>query len=179
MKKMLQATAVLATALTSTVVAAPATAAPTIGDTVSCFSFDLTCSAGLAVVGAGNEFTLNGQLGADFSNNLLTLSNISGADFSSMNATVLFSDETSRFTAATVLSSVGVTNFGTATLNSNGALRIQFSNTTTTFAPGGSINIALAPIAAVPELATWAMFITGFGLAGAALRRRKLAVRFA
>lgn len=33
--------------------------------------------------------------------------------------------------------------------------------------------------AAVPEPATWAMFIGGFGLVGGAMRRRRIAVRFA
>ena len=34
-------------------------------------------------------------------------------------------------------------------------------------------------VASVPEPATWAMMIGGFGLAGAALRRRRATVRFA
>jgi hypothetical protein len=41
-----------------------------------------------------------------------------------------------------------------------------------------SLDIA-APGAAVPEPATWAMMIGGFALAGAAMRRRQTAVRFA
>lgn len=45
----------------------------------------------------------------------------------------------------------------------------------------GSSLIALrrAAVAAVPEPATWAMMIGGFALAGSAMRRRKIAVRFA
>jgi hypothetical protein len=38
-------------------------------------------------------------------------------------------------------------------------------------------NIAVA--SAVPEPATWAMMIVGFGVAGGALRRRRLAPLFA
>ncbi|QJU60834.1 PEPxxWA-CTERM sorting domain-containing protein [Sphingomonas sp. AP4-R1] len=37
----------------------------------------------------------------------------------------------------------------------------------------GSLNIALAPIAAVPEVATWAMMILGFGMIGVVLRNSK------
>jgi len=35
-------------------------------------------------------------------------------------------------------------------------------------------SLAPAPISAVPEPATWAMMITGFGLAGTAIRRRRV-----
>lgn len=40
----------------------------------------------------------------------------------------------------------------------------------------GGVSLA---VSAVPEPATWAMMIAGFGLAGASLRRRKTAVSFA
>jgi hypothetical protein len=48
----------------------------------------------------------------------------------------------------------------------------------TNFSPVPGIGQVLR-IAAVPEPATWAMMILGFGLAGAAMRRRSLSVRFA
>ncbi|WP_254602811.1 PEPxxWA-CTERM sorting domain-containing protein [Sphingomonas bacterium] len=41
----------------------------------------------------------------------------------------------------------------------------------------GSVTVSAEP--AVPEPATWAMMIGGFGLAGAALRRRRTSVAFA
>ena len=44
------------------------------------------------------------------------------------------------------------------------------------FGTGGSFS---ADASAAPEPATWAMMISGFGLIGAAMRRRKFAVRFA
>jgi hypothetical protein len=37
----------------------------------------------------------------------------------------------------------------------------------------------IATVSAVPEPATWAMMITGFGLAGAAMRRRRASLAFA
>lgn len=41
-----------------------------------------------------------------------------------------------------------------------------------------NVNTAIAaPVGAVPEPATWLMMITGFGLAGASLRRRRTTVR--
>ncbi len=47
------------------------------------------------------------------------------------------------------------------------------------FSPGASPPPPPPPNNAVPEPATWAMMIGGFALAGATLRRRKAAVRFA
>jgi hypothetical protein len=41
------------------------------------------------------------------------------------------------------------------------------------------LDITRANVAAVPEPATWAMMIMGFGLVGASLRRRTVSVRFA
>lgn len=40
-----------------------------------------------------------------------------------------------------------------------------------------TVQIGVVQVPAVPEPATWAMMISGFGLAGMAARRRKLAVR--
>jgi hypothetical protein len=51
-----------------------------------------------------------------------------------------------------------------------------YLNVHSTFAPGGELR---ANLGAVPEPASWAMMISGFALAGATLRRRRLAVRFA
>ena len=45
--------------------------------------------------------------------------------------------------------------------------------------PSGIVKLARAGAGAVPEPATWAMMIGGFALAGSAMRRRNVAVRFA
>jgi hypothetical protein len=42
----------------------------------------------------------------------------------------------------------------------------------------GSLSLSLAPTAAVPELATWAMMILGFGAVGYAMRRQRPALRY-
>lgn len=58
--------------------------------------------------------------------------------------------------------------------NYQGAPGAYFDNT-------GSYNVSVSSAAAVPEAATWAMMLVGFGAIGAALRRRqtRVAVRFA
>jgi hypothetical protein len=59
----------------------------------------------------------------------------------------------------------------TALLNGSAAGRSYLNIHTTAF-PAGEIRGFLAP---APEPATWAMMILGFGLAGATLRRRRMA----
>jgi len=51
-----------------------------------------------------------------------------------------------------------------------------YLNVHSTFVPSGELR---ANLSAVPEPASWAMMISGFAIAGVALRRRKPAVRFA
>lgn len=67
----------------------------------------------------------------------------------------------------------GETYYGYAQVGGSSLTRIAFNNT-----PGGSITTGEAP-AAVPEPASWALMLGGFGLVGDALRRRKAAPRFA
>jgi len=45
------------------------------------------------------------------------------------------------------------------------------------FANGASVTVTAPAPAAVPEPATWAAFVLGFGLLGASLRRRRAAIR--
>lgn len=70
--------------------------------------------------------------------------------------------------------------FGTAFGDVDGNLNStfgEFSGYVPTFIHANFINSALVPTGAtVPEPATWALMISGFGLAGAALRRRRQAL---
>ena len=45
--------------------------------------------------------------------------------------------------------------------------------------PGATYNFEVAATGAVPEPASWAMMLGGFGLIGGAMRRRKIAIRLA
>ena len=54
----------------------------------------------------------------------------------------------------------------------------QFQSANGTLIPD-SVTIALANVSPVPEPATWAMMIAGFGIVGSAMRRRKTTVSFA
>jgi hypothetical protein len=70
-------------------------------------------------------------------------------------------------------SNVGSFNFG-----NNGILKVQLSNADFRGSSDkGQVNakfwLEKMPSSAVPEPATWAMMITGFGLAGTAIRRRR------
>jgi hypothetical protein len=61
----------------------------------------------------------------------------------------------------------------TKTTSGTGSINFTFN---TNFAPSKDIVIDRVYVQAVPEPASWAMLIMGFGLAGAALRRRRLAL---
>ncbi|MDO6415908.1 PEPxxWA-CTERM sorting domain-containing protein [Sphingomonas sp. BIUV-7] len=58
------------------------------------------------------------------------------------------------------------------------ATQVQYSAAAGASYLSGTSSVTVAQ-AAVPEPATWAMFIGGFGLLGATMRRRKIAVHFA
>jgi len=62
-----------------------------------------------------------------------------------------------------------------------GTFRGAVDNISVSFGAGNSVtaNFEPAAVAAVPEPASWAMMIGGFGLVGAAARTRRRAVRFA
>lgn len=65
----------------------------------------------------------------------------------------------------------------TATSNGNVKLALQFNGLGNTAADFVVDNISMTQ--AVPEPATWAMMLAGFGIAGASLRRRKTVLSFA
>ncbi|WP_232328623.1 MULTISPECIES: PEPxxWA-CTERM sorting domain-containing protein [Sphingomonas] len=58
------------------------------------------------------------------------------------------------------------------TISPSGQLRVSFANTVTGADGFASVTLGAPSPAAVPEPATWAMMIGGFGLAGSAARRR-------
>ena len=62
----------------------------------------------------------------------------------------------------------------TAYVPASGSVRVRFTGDSSSNARGapGLDNVSLTAKAAVPEPAAWALMIAGFGLAGAALRRR-------
>lgn len=65
--------------------------------------------------------------------------------------------------------------YGYARLNGNGTIDVAFeSQANTAITAGAAITGAISP---VPEPATWAMMIGGFGMVGGAMRRRKAQVR--
>ena len=76
------------------------------------------------------------------------------------------------FRAAFIAASGGTVDLARARLFSNlDSGRVYFNLHTTNF-PGGEIR---GNLAAVPEPASWAMMVIGFGLVGSAVRRRTLA----
>ena len=169
----LAAASALATANTAT--------AATLLDNVTCEEIGpggFVCNNPSAIVGAGVEFNINGFFDVDFSAGQLT---ITALQVGTLSGTILaFTNLTTPWTSAALISG-SVTNFDASdvTLNS-GTLRVDFSDTGTgsvgPFAPGNQFVIALAPGGgAVPEPASWAMMVLGFGLIGATLRRRAAA----
>ena len=142
------------------------------------------------VVGAGVEtvFTVNDFffVSTDFSNLGLTLTFNTGfgsgnwieQDF---NGLVFTSSAFAGLSGATVL---GSTTFGDPLFDAsrltltNSELRLNFSDIA--FEDGQQIDIAFRPTGGViPEPATWGLLITGFGLVGAAARRRRTATTHA
>lgn len=159
-----------------------------LGDALSCFVTGVgtfSCNTPSNTVGAGTEFTIGNQpsnqyLGADFG--LGTLS-ILALQNSSLGATILnFQDLTSPITSFSLAGTSGFSGFDASDLSLNGGLlSIDLRGTDNT--AGGYINLSLGATGAVPEPATWAMMLLGFGLVGAgvrsAKRRTKLTVSYA
>jgi hypothetical protein len=173
-------------ALLSAAVATPALAAPSFGDVVECQGSVLACPEddSFATVGAGNEFALSfGEYGiimlADFANGSLTLNNANNFDlpggFELPQDTFLrFGGVTTPFTSAALGATSGILDFDASKLgvDADGYLTLNLSGTT--FLPSGSLQVLIdQPAAAVPEPATWALMILGFGAVGHAMRRRK------
>jgi len=153
--------------------------AVTLGDTVTCNQSSslgfFSCSTASATVGAGPEFGIGSGgasfITADFGDGALTL-NFTQAG--ALGGTVIdFTDVTKPIASFGLLSFSGINGFDASDVSlSNGLLSINLIGTD--FSQGAQINLSLG---AVPEPATWGMMLLGFGLAGAAVRSRR--VRFA
>ena len=151
--------------------------AATILDTVTCEEVGVgvfTCDNSSAVVGAGVEFNISNFFNIDFSSGLLTITTLQNG---TLGGTILkFKNLTNPWTSASLLSgSVGNFDASDVTLAS-GTLRVDFSNTGTgsvgPFAIGDTFKIGLLA-GAVPEPATWALMLLGFGFIGGAMRSKK------
>lgn len=165
-------------------------AAVSFGDTVTCISSALvTCSAATATINnVSPEFTVSfvgsRQFEVNFLTNGVTITNIGNSNLSS-NFAFSFTDATLPFSAVSIRSTSGVTGFTQDNVSvSGGVLTIRLSsvaNGNSWIAKGGSVSLKLesAAPAAVPEPATWALMVAGFGLIGGAVRRRRRATRIA
>lgn len=151
--------------------------AATILDTVTCEEVGpgaLACDNSSAVVGAGVEFNISNVFNIDFSSGLLTITTLRAGILS---GTILnFQNLTNPWTSANLLAgSVGNFDASDVTLAS-GILRVDFSNTGTgtvgPFVIGDTFTIGLTA-GAVPEPATWALMLLGFGFVGGAMRSKK------
>lgn len=176
MKKLLSAFA--AFALAALPMSTPVHAASLVGNTVTCTQTNslssFSCSAASATVGAGTEFGVGpGEnfLGLNFDETSLRIFNLSGESFSLGQTIVAISNISNAFTSASLINS-SITGFGMSdvTLN-NGILTLDFRGTS--WEKKSSAKIALATAPAVPEPATWAMMLLGFGLIGGIMRRRR------
>jgi len=153
-------------------------AAVNIGDNVTCSvtgGGSFACNAPANVVQAGNEFTIGNTpgfnfLGADFGTGTLR---ISALQDSSLGATILnFQNLTSQFTGFALTGSSGFSGFDLSDISLNGGM-LSIDLRGTNNVAGGFIQLDLGTAGAVPEPATWAMLILGFGLVGCAVRRRR------
>lgn len=66
--------------------------------------------------------------------------------------------------------------YGYARLNGNGTLNLAFENSANTAITAGAAITGPLAAAAVPEPATWALMLMGFGAIGVAMRRRERSV---
>lgn len=148
------------------------------GDEISCEvtgSGSLFCNQGTATVGNGREFVIqtsnNNVFGINFSDDQLRINSL-GTTAIGGSLFLNFRNLTEPFTDFALLENQGIAGFTASdvTLNANGRLRIDLSNTAST--ENGLIRLALVTASAVPEPSTWAMLLFGFGAVGYSMRTR-------
>lgn len=167
-----------AAALVALPMSTPAQAASLIGNTVTCTQTNnlssFSCSAASATVGTGQEFGVGaGQssFALDFDATSLTISNVSGGIITLGQTIIALNNISSAFTSTSFLNST-ISGFDASDVTlSNGLLTLDFRGTS--WQASSTASIALATAAAVPEPATWATMLLGFGLIGGIMRRRR------
>lgn len=189
--------AVAATALAAVPASAATFLTVTNSSPATCTSGDVICN-----------FNVEGEVDTDgafsLTSNLFAFPGLGGATGSSTNSAATITIPTSGttnidFTSAFLTNTTTSTVYGGTVLNA-GVFSFAFQNnpgvtggfytltldgTATTFAgpppsyPGIGGTLTFAAMAAVPEPATWAMFILGFGALGFAMRRRNAKVTVA
>ncbi len=170
--------------------AGPAQAATvTTGDMVTCSDifppFYICSPSTTATIGGGVEFTLSifnaPALTFDFSDDLLTIRGIPPVVGLSSGFVFTFTNTASPFLSATLLSNTAVVPdddnpYAASRISvAAGVLSVDLGETRV-FGDGAlTIALAAAPrdVQSVPEPATWALTILGFGVVGAILRRRR------
>ena len=127
-------------------------------------------------------------LNNNFFRSTITLTKVGGGafDFNSVDLTDIFNNYDGQlggdvlFTFFDGLNTTSQTvtidanpGFQTFTFNRTGLLSVSFVATTTNEVQTDNFVLDASGPAAVPEPATWALMLSGFGLAGSALRRRR------
>jgi hypothetical protein len=124
-------------------------------------------------------FDLSGSQRSNSSDNFLAFLQYSGATtVNNLNIYgTSFGTQTGVTNSGTSFFLAGNSPFTTKTISfdagTSGSLKVNFGTTSADNVGPLIDNVNLSIGAAVPEPATWAMMITGFGLAGMALRRRR------
>ena len=133
---------------------------------------------GTAVVGAGVEFSNFGIGGhtVDFSDNSIHITYPQGWVLAGTGTFDgwRFTDLTSSMIKGVSLIDTNLSGFTSANLSFDSNHVYADTLGLGSWNPGTFITIGVDFQSAIPEPATWALMITGFGLAGTALRRRNL-----